>query len=223
MATSNVITVPEICLERHTIYVIGNSSLIVHAFPEKARKEMLEKQMKTARAAKVARDPYREVEASRYLLPDGRDGFPAVGFKAAAVTACTSLGRDVTKVAARQAFRVEGIAMTADGVLDGSAVRTALVPLVAGPHRIREDVTRLSGPGRAADMRYRPEFYPWGAELSVVINPAVISIGQLLNMFQAAGHGVGIGDYRPERDGDCGTFDIVQEGEFNAWRKEAGL
>lgn len=131
MAKSKLtITLPEIKLERHTIYLIGTAPLIVHAFPEKARKAMLEKQMKVAKGGRDARDPYAEVEASKYVLPDGRHGFPAVGFKAAAVTACTSLS-DITKVAARQAFRVEGMPMNASGSLDGSLIRTALVPLVA--------------------------------------------------------------------------------------------
>lgn len=222
MAKSNVITIPEIRLERHNLYLIGNAPLIVHAFPEKQRKAMIDKQMKTAKGGRDARDPYQEVEASRYVLPDGRDGFPAVGFKASAVTACTSIS-DVTKVGARQAFRVEGLQMNAGGVIEGACVRTALVPLVAHPHVIREDVCRLSGPSRSAEMRYRPEYSVWGVELDIVLNPQVVSIGQLATMFQAAGHGVGIGDYRPERDGDCGTFDVVSADDFAKWRKEAGL
>jgi len=216
------ISIPEIKLEQHTLYLIGNAPLIVHAFPEKARKQMLDKQMKTAKGGRDARDPYAEVEAARYQLPDGRDGFPAVGFKAAAVTACTSLA-DVTKVAARQAFRVEGLPMNTSGVIDGSFIRTALVPLVAHPPTIREDVVRLSGPSRTAEMRYRPEYSIWGVALNIVLNPQVISIGQLGSMFQAAGHGVGVGDYRPERDGDCGTFDLASEAEFVAWRQENSL
>ena len=216
------ITVPEIKLEQHRLYLIGNAPLLVHAFPEKARKQMLDKQMKQAKGGRDARDPYAEVEASRYILPDDTDGFPAVGFKAAAVTACTSLS-DVTKVAARQAFRVKGLPMNVDGVLEGSFVRTALVPLIAHPHVTREDVVRLAGPSRPAEMRYRPEYAPWGVELDVILNPQVVSIGQLVSMFQAAGHGVGVGDYRPERGGDCGTFDIVSENEFKAWKKEAKL
>lgn len=223
MAEKSVtITLPEINLEHHVLHLIGTAPLIVHAFPEKARKQMLDKQMKTAKGGRDAREPFAEVEASRYRLPDGRDGFPAVGFKAAAVTACTSLS-DVTKVAARQAFRVEGLLMNAKGVLDGAFVRTALVPLVAHEPTIREDVVRLSGPSRAAEMRYRPEYSVWGVELKIVLNPQVISIGQLGSMFQAAGHGVGIGDYRPERDGDCGTFDLASASDFAAWRKENSL
>lgn len=223
MATKTVsIELPQIKLERHTIYLVGTAALIVHAFPEKARKQMLDKQMKQAKGGRDARDPFAEVEASRYMLPGGRDGFPAVAFKDAAVTACTSLS-DITKVAARQAFRIAGEPMNSKGVIAGSFVRTALVPLVAHPHTIREDVVRLSGPSRTAEMRYRPEYSQWGVELAIVLNPQVVSIGQLGSMFQAAGHGVGVGDYRPERDGDCGTFDLVSPVEFADWRKEQGL
>jgi len=222
MAKTTEIVIPNINLERHKIYLIGTSPLIVHAFPEKARKEMLGKQMKVAKGGRDARDPYAEYEAARYTLPDGRDGFPAIGFKAAAVTACTSLS-DVTKVAARQAFRVEGVPMKANGVIEGSLVRTALVPLVASPPTIREDVVRLAGVGRTPEMRYRPEYSDWGVVLDIILNPQVISFAQLASMFQAAGHGVGVGDYRPERDGDCGTFDIANEDSFTIWKSENNL
>jgi hypothetical protein len=221
-AKSITFEIPEINLERHTLYLIGTAPLIVHAFPEKARKQMLDKQMKVAKGGRDARNPMEEVDAAKYVLPDGTHGFPAIAFKGAAVTACTSLS-DVTKVAARQAFRVEGRPMNASGLLDGSFVRTALVPLVAHEPAIREDVVRLSGVGRTPEMRYRPEYWPWGVEVSVILNPQVISFGQLGTMFQAAGHGVGVGDNRPERDGDCGTFDIHSKSDFDAWRKENGL
>lgn len=223
MAKSAVaISIPEIKLERHRFYLVGTAPLIVHAFPEKARKSMLAKQMKEAKGGRDARDPYKEVQDAKYILPDGRHGFPAVAFKDAAVTACTSIS-DVTKVAARQAFRVEGLLMNVDGVITGAYVRTALVPLIAHEPTIREDVVRLSGIGRTAEMRYRPNYDVWGVELDVVLNPQIVSFGQLGTMFQAAGHGVGVGEYRPERNGDCGTFDLVDEKDFVAWRKEAKL
>jgi len=223
MATKTiVINLPKIKLEKHKLYLVGTAPLLVHAFPEKARKAMLDKQMKLAKGGRDARDPYAEMEAARYTLPDGRDGFPAVGFKSSAVTACTSLS-DVTKVAARQAFRVSGLQMNAEGVIEGAYVRTALVPLVAHPPTMREDVVRLSGQGRTAEMRYRPEYPEWGVELEIVLNSQVISIDQLGSMFQAAGHGVGIGDYRPEKNGDCGTFELVSAEDFKAWKKEHKL
>ncbi len=223
MATRTVkVEIPEIKLESYQVYLIGTAPLIVHAFPEKARKQMLDKQMKTAKGGRDARDPEAEFHAARYRLPDGRDGFPAIAFKDTAVTACTSLA-DVTKVAARQAFRVRGFPMEANGAFDGSLVRTALIPIIAGDPTMREDVARLSGVGRTPEMRYRPEFWPWGVEFEVILNPQVISFGQLGSMFQAAGHGVGVGDYRPEKSGDCGTFDFVTKTDFDAWRSESGL
>ena len=224
MAASNVaISIPELKIEHYRLYLIGTAPLIVHAFHEKARKEMLDKQMKKGKRAKVSRDPGAEVIAARYILPDGRDGFPSIAFKTAAVTACTSLA-DVTKVAARQAFRVEGIAMNNVGLIEGSFVRTALVPLVVGPPTIREDICRLSGIGRTPEVRYRPEYWPWGVEISVLVNAGVMSGAQIATMFSAAGHGVGVGEYRPERNGECGTFGVAGgQDEFDAWRAECGL
>jgi len=221
-ASTTTITIPEIKLEHHKIYMRGSAPLIVHAFPEKARKQMLDKQMKVAAGGRDARNPMQEVDDSIYTLPDGRYGFPAIGFKASAVTACTSLS-DITKVQARQAFRVQGVTMSAHGLIDGSLIRTALIPLVTHDPLVREDVVRLSGIGRTPEMRYRPEFQNWGVILNVIVNTQVISIGQLATMFQAAGHGVGIGDYRPERDGDCGTFDVISEAEFAKWCDEQSL
>lgn len=219
---TTTIELPPIKLEEHRIFLLGSTPLIVHAFPEKARKEMLKKQMNIPKGGRDARDPYAEFEAAQYILPDGRHGFPAIGFKSAAVTACTSLA-DITKTAARQAFIVKGISMNATGALPNSFVRTSLVPIVADKPAMREDVARLSGIGRAPEMRYRPEYYPWGVALDVVINVQILSASQLGTMFQAAGHGVGIGDYRPERDGDCGTFDVVSEKDFLTWMKENDL
>jgi hypothetical protein len=165
-------SIPEIKISSTKLYLIGTAPLIVHAFPEKARKAMLDKQMKVAKGGRDARDPYAEVDDARYILPDGREGFPAVGFKASAVTACTSLS-DITKVAARQAFTVQGSPMNAPGNIKDSYIRTALIPLVCHPPTIREDVVRLSGPSRSAEMRYRPEYWPWGVELDITINEQV--------------------------------------------------
>jgi hypothetical protein len=116
---TTAIELPRLAIETIEIPIVGDSPLIVHKFSEKAKKQMLDKQMKKASAGKEAKDPWRDFVESMYWLdgmpakPTEKDvesarfGFPAVGFKAAAVTACTSIG-SITKVAARQAFHVEG-------------------------------------------------------------------------------------------------------------------
>lgn len=217
IGSAAVISLPEIKLVSTTLFIMGASSLVVHRFAEKARKQMLDKQMKEARGGRDARTPLKEVDDARYRVDEMWDGFPAVAFKAAAVTACTSLA-DVTKTAARQAFAIKGIQIEEAGTLDGAICRNALVPIIAPPHTIREDVVRLAGPSRTAELRFRPEYSPWAAALDVTLNQSVLSVDQLATMFEVAGMAVGVGEYRCERDGDLGGFKVIDEAAFNAHR-----
>lgn len=204
--TSTAIELPRLAIQTIEIPIIGDSPLIVHKFSEKAKKQMLDKQMKKASAGKEAKDPWRDFVESMYWLdgmPDdpseedvtkARFGFPAVGFKAAAVTACTSIG-SITKVAARQAFHVEGEFIVIEG----------------GAPSMREDVARV-GMG-TADLRYRGEFSPWRAILTVKFNANLMSAEQVVNLFETAGFAVGVGEWRPERDGPYGRFHVAKGSE----------
>jgi len=58
------------------------------------------------------------------------------------------------------------------------------------------------------DIRYRAEFKEWSADVPIVFNEGVISLEQLVNLFKIAGFGVGVGEWRPERDGIHGTWDV---------------
>ena len=87
--------------------VQGLSGLICHAWSAKMKQQMLDKQMGVASKGKARRDPEADYEAAFYRMPNGKPGFPGLGFKAATVTAVTSLGKEFTKVAARQAFHIK--------------------------------------------------------------------------------------------------------------------
>jgi len=201
-SSSVAIELPPLAIKTIEIPIVGDSPLIVHAFSKKAREQMLAKQTKKASAGREAKDPWSDFVESMYWLdgmPDqpteedvkkGRFGFPAVGFKAAAVTACTSIG-SITKVAARQAFHVEG----------------EFVEIKGPPPSMREDIARV-GMG-TADLRYRGEFDPWSAVLTVKYNANVMSAAQVVNLFQTAGFAVGVGEWRPERDGVYGRFHVA--------------
>lgn len=186
---SNQIQIPAIKIERVTLRIVGDSPLICHKWSEKALKQIRDKQQKKANKGRDAKDPQADYEGSLYKHPDGGYGFPSVAFKNAAVTACTSVA-DVTKVAARQAFHVEG----------------ELVKLKGKP-KMREDVCRV-GMG-SADLRYRGEFDPWEATLTVTINPVAISVEQVASLFNLAGFAVGVGEWRPEKDGNYGRFHVA--------------
>lgn len=88
---SAAIELPRIDLRMSEITIVGDTPLIVHAWSAKAKKEMLDKQMKRPKLAKQAKDPKKDFEDSLYKLPDGGFGFPSVAFKAAAATAALSV------------------------------------------------------------------------------------------------------------------------------------
>jgi hypothetical protein len=182
------ITLPRLSIKTIKLRLVGDSALICHAWSEKAKRQMLEKQMKIAQQAKSAKDPQEDYEQSLYKHPDGGYGFPAVAFKNAAVDACSSIA-GVTKVEARGAFHIMG----------------DLVKIQGDPTP-REDMVRISM--GTADIRYRGEFRTWSADITLRHNENVLSAEQIANLFNTAGFAVGVGEWRPQRDGSFGMFHV---------------
>ena len=82
-----------------------------------------------------------------------------------------------------------------------------LVEIKSEQHpQMRMDMVRI-GMG-TADVRFRPEFRDWSADVPIRFNEAVISVEQIVNLFNLAGFGVGIGEWRPEKDGQWGMFHV---------------
>lgn len=183
-----VIELPKLEIKMIRITLVGDSPLICHAWSKKAKEEMLHKQMKKAKQAKEAKDPQRDYEESLYKLPDGGYGFPAVAFKSAAVDACSHIA-NITKVEARGSFHIIGDMVKIDG-----------------EPTPREDMVRI-GMG-TADIRYRGEFRDWRCSFDVRYNSNVISPEQILNLFNTAGFAIGVGEWRPQRDGSFGMFHV---------------
>jgi hypothetical protein len=72
---------------------------------------------------------------------------------------------------------------------------------------MREDMVRLQG--STADIRYRGQFVEWSAAVPVLVNTVALSIEQLANLFVLAGFAVGVGEWRPERNGQYGRFEVA--------------
>lgn len=180
--------VPAIEVGRLKVQIIGDSPLIVHRWSEKAKKQILDKQMKAAKAAKEAKNPEQDYEESLYKVAEGVYGFPAVAFKAAAVGACR-FSDGVKMTEARGAFHVNGE-----------------MAVLKGQPRPREDMVRIAMNG--TDIRYRGEFPEWETELDVSFNKNALSPAQIVNLFNLAGFGVGVGEWRPEKDGQYGRFHV---------------
>lgn len=183
-----VIELPRLEIKMIRIKLAGDSPLICHAWSKKAKEEMLAKQMKKAKQAKEAKNPEKDYEESLYKLPQGGYGFPAVAFKSAAVDACSHIA-NITKVAARGSFHIIGDMVK-----------------INGEPQMREDMVRV-GMG-TADIRYRGEFREWSVEFDVRYNENVISPEQILNLFNTAGFAIGVGEWRPQKDGSFGMFHV---------------
>lgn len=182
---------------RETILVpiVGTNSLIVHKFGAKARREMLGI-MQGRKKQKEHKDPDADFLASLYRFEDGGYGFPAIAFKAATVGACRYYGKELSMVACRQIVFIKG-----ERNEDGQQ----MVRIIGEP-QMREDVVRLKSGG--ADLRYRPEFMPWSATLQMTYVTGALSRESVVSLIDAGGMGVGVGEWRPERGGDFGTYTI---------------
>lgn len=195
--TTRAAELQKIKVETATITVKGLSPLIMHRWSEKARKEMLDKQMKKT-VKKEAKDPEEQFKASVYYLEDGRLGFPADAFKKAMIRGAKQIGLVMTD--ARTSFFVHGEYCTRDD--------RELVP-IEGDLQPREDMVRLNG--STSDIRFRGQVVSWSADLRVSYNSSVTSFDQIVNMLHAAGYGVGVGEWRPEKDGTFGRFEVVAQ------------
>jgi hypothetical protein len=81
---------------------------------------------------------------------------------------------------------------------------------IHGEPEMREDVVRLGGPSRSADLRYRPMFPEWTCELTVTYVKSSIDRGSILSLIDAGGMGIGVGEWRPEKRGEFGTYAVDQ-------------
>jgi hypothetical protein len=193
---SETITLQPIKRQTMRVRIVGDSPLICHRFGEKARKQMLDKQMKKAQQSKEAKVPEDDFEAARYMTADGRDGFPAAGIKKAIANAFR-FADGMKKVEINGALHVQ------PGI--------ELVPIDGPKPVMREDTVKISM--GTTDIRFRPEYRAWSMEFDIVFNGRAISPEQIVNLVNIAGFGIGIGDWRPERSGQFGMFHVATEGE----------
>lgn len=203
IADAPAIQIDRIAAETMRVPIVGTSPLIVHNFSEKSKRMMLEAQQ-GKKALKEVRNPDAEYEAAFYRISDPltgelRYGFPVTAFKAATIGAARFYGKSLSMTALRQFLFMRGVLTDAD--------QQQLVEIVGEP-RMREDVVRLGGPSRSADLRYRPEFPAWSATLEVTFVTSSIDRQSVLSLIDAGGLGIGVGEWRPEKRGEFGTYQV---------------
>lgn len=203
------VVIPNVEIKTAVLKIVGDTPLIMHKWSEKAKKEILDKQMKKAKSkGHDAKSPIEDFINSMYWLEgepteatengfyeamkhNPRFGFPSVAFKAAAVSAGYRLGVTQNKVSQNAAFHI-----------DGEMVEIHGVPTM------REDMVRVGGISKTADIRYRAEFADWYALIPIRYNAGQISLEQLANLFNLGGFACGVGEWRVEKGGSFGMFHV---------------
>lgn len=231
------ITIRKPKLVRTKITLVGETPLLVHAWSEKAKKEMLAAQQKAsvAKKAKAIRDPFAEFVNAAYWV-EGRPeddtpeaferaiksgakfGFPTIAVKMAALSSCYRAGLIQNQVGMKCHFYING----KDGVDAGTGSELAIIecanPELAGipedePTKIvpelREDMVKIGGVSKVADLRYRPVFRNWKIHLSVsLIDTGCFTMESVINAIDLGGQMNGIGEWRMEKNGDFGRYHV---------------
>lgn len=188
-------------------------------------------------AEKDKKDPVADFASSMYWLDPmpnvitkesvneaiangARFGFPLTGIKQAAISAAYRMGWSKDKMSLRGSFFIlpnENGYYAGDLVISDDRKSVEIVPnkfhyepmveIHADSVEMREDMVKV-GMG-AADIRYRGQFNNWWAEFTISYNEnGSQSIDEILTIMNAGGYVCGLGEWRPERDGQYGMYEI---------------
>ena len=208
------------------ITLVGDTPLIVHAWGQKAKRMMLEAQQKTKKDKKAMaiRDPFSEfMEALYWITPQPEEntveafeeavrngakfGFPTIAIKQAALSACYRAGVIPNQTGMKSVFFLNAI----DGVDHGTGSELAVIE-TPEPPKCREDMVKIGGMQKVADLRYRPCFEDWKIRLKIsLIDVGTFTMENIVNAIEMGGFMNGIGEWRMERDGDFGRFHVEKE------------
>jgi hypothetical protein len=204
--TKEVIAIAAPNFQKLRLSIRGTAPLVVNRFSQKAMQIMKETQEagSTARS-KRARDPKdfdALFEAAKHVSDEGWEGVHAAAFRNGAISACRAVGFKMTH--AKLAFTV-----IADGFdrVDGA-------PLVRLASGVAEQwVTPTRNKTGVVDLRSRPMYRDWGADLLIRFDAGMLSAGDVTNLIARVGLQVGIGEGRPDSKDSAGLgfglFEIV--------------
>lgn len=179
--------------QRVTMRINGLSPLIQHQWGEKALGMMRDKHAGKKTKTRDVRDPEQEGREAAYTTDDGKYGVPAMAVKSAVIAAAhKDIG--VEKTLVRKALFL---------VCKDSR---KVIEMDCDDPVITEDPVRV-GQG-SADLRYRPYFHRWSVVMTWEIDAELLRVEDLLNLIDRAGFGVGIGEWRPEKGGEYGRFEV---------------
>lgn len=148
---------------------------------------------------KTVPEPEEEAGASRYLLPDGNFYVPAVAVRNSILNGATGfrIGKRAAKLMLSAAIILLGetFPLTRNGnPIDGASYTID----------IRRAVIKKNG-----IMRARAQIaLPWQVECTYTYNSTWATLDQIKDIANSAGQIIGLLDYRPEKSGWFGRYEV---------------
>lgn len=217
--TEEIVEIKPIKLERVKLRVVGETPLIVHAWSEKAKRQMLEAQQGVkAGKKKEAKNPVQDfVNTAYWLTPmpeeetyeafvdaveaGARFMFPITALKNASVAAPYRMGWTKDKVSMRGSLWLMDQNPNGDIPMDMMEIHYEGMP------EMREDMVKV-GMG-VADLRYRMQYNNWHMDVVLEYNKSgQYSLENLLNIINAGGLVCGLGEWRNEKGGLFGRYHV---------------
>lgn len=217
---AKTIRVAPINIARCIITVTGlPPGVLPHQFSQRAIDTMMGKQEQTDKATpKTARDPWRDFIESLYVVTQA--DIHAMSFVAKETPrfdgneereVLTALmgGDDATLSQFTYGIRanafkssvvkcarfLKGVHMTElAGIF---FVLGRFIPIIGPPPVMQRDAVRLES--GVASATFRPLFYPWSCDLNIEYDSDLVSVENLVNLFNRAGFHIGVGDWRREK------------------------
>ena len=218
---TEIVEIKPLDIQEVQIELVGDTPMIMHAWSAKAKREILEKELKiTKTKSRDIKNPIEDFASSMYWLSEMPDeftnetmtealekadfGFPVTGFKQAAISAAYRMGWVKDKMSLRGVFFITPTHNTYYGgeliisqdmksihIESNCLKMEPMIKIYSDPPVMREDMVKV-GMG-SADIRYRGEFQNWKVKMSISYNRnGQYTIEQIINFINAGGRICGI-------------------------------
>lgn len=178
------------------VAVLGMTPLILHHGSVRTHLLPAKKLTRQERDTTLKHEPIAEYRDCMIMAPDGdptRLLFSAAAFKGAMERAAVRLP-GVVKTEIEQLVQVDGVRVSLFGL-----------------PKIFITEVRLADMARTPDARTRPILPSWACRLTIRYVKPMMTAQAVANLLAAAGLICGVGDWRPEKGGTHGQFEIVDE------------
>lgn len=151
--------------------------------------------------------PKDEAESKCYRLGNGQLYLPSRAFRSSAASAAK--GRKIGKVFATMLVR--------GSVFDVTEASPLVDPETGETITDYDVFVTRAVVGKSGVMRARPRIPAWGTKVLLEVDTEAISPTSVEELLGIAGRAVGVGDWRPEKDGPYGRFRAELVGEVASY------